>query len=127
MLEKNSKPNISIISYGVKYGSPYPECDIRIDLRSRLANPQDHLPKGVTGLDKIVKDTVLGTTKNKKVYASILSRCKKKLKAEELNEMTIGFCCTSGIHRSVVFAEQLYKDLKKDYSFVSISHVHLKK
>ncbi len=114
---------ILIKSFGFKYGEPYPEGDLRIDLRNRIRNPHDHLPKGAIGLDSIVKKTVLGSDANQKVLSNCLQRIMKLLK--EADELTISIGCKSGIHRSVVFAEEISKQLQKKGHVVEVEHVHL--
>ena len=116
--------DVTISSYGFKYGEPFPDAQMRIDLRNRISNPQDHLPKGAVGTDRIVHKAVLGNDRNKKIFASYLARAKKLVKKE--SSVSIAFGCTSGIHRSVVFAEELAKKLGALRHSIEIVHVHLR-
>jgi len=83
------------------------------------------LPKGAIGLDKLVIDTVLGSEQNKKVFSKIINRVKKAVKIEG-DDISIAFDCRSGIHRSVVFAEELARQMEKSKIDVEIKHIHLK-
>ncbi|MEZ0275166.1 MAG: RNase adapter RapZ [Roseimicrobium sp.] len=113
-----------IISFGFKYGEPYPEADMRIDLRNRISNPQDRLPKGAVGTDEIVKRTVLGADQNRKIFESYFERARKL--ARKQADVVVAFGCTSGIHRSVVFANELAERLVAAGHEAQIDHRHLK-
>ena len=116
---------MKILSFGYKYENGKPDATLTFDLRSKLKNPVSHLPKGAIGLDRIVIDTVLGTSQNKKVFETIFTKVAKRLKEDGPN-ITVAFGCHSGIHRSVVFAEELAKRLSKSKVAIEITHVHLK-
>lgn len=117
---------MKVFSFGYKYENEKPNSNMTFDLRNKLKNPVSHLPKGAIGLDKMVIDTVLGTDQNKKVFEMIFSKVRKNLKSNGDN-LTVSFGCHSGIHRSVVFAEELAKRLNKLKIEVEIQHVHLKR
>lgn len=117
---------IKIYSFGFKYEDDLPEFDLTYDLRKKLKNPVSHLPKGAIGLDKIVIKTVLGSDTNKKVFTNIYNRIIKFLKVNE-RDITIAFACRSGIHRSVVFAEEAANKLREKKLDVEVLHIHLKK
>ncbi len=116
--------DITIISFGFKYGEPYPEADMRIDLRNRIANPQDQLPKGAIGTDVVVKRSVLGSDQNRKIFESYFTRARKLSRLKE--HTIVAFGCTSGIHRSVVFANELAERLAAVGCKVNVEHRHLK-
>ncbi|MCM8540945.1 MAG: hypothetical protein NE328_11775 [Lentisphaeraceae bacterium] len=116
---------VKIYSFGFKYEDELPEFDLTYDLRRKLKNPVSHLPKGAIGLDKIVINTVLGSDTNKKVFTNIFNKVKKYLKENE-GEASIAFACRSGIHRSVVFAEECASKLRKSKFEVEVEHIHLK-
>src|SRR4028119_367149 len=115
---------VEILSFGFKYAPNIPEADLRIDLRRRVANPQDHLPKAAVGTDLIVRRSVLGSDMNRRVFQSCLERAQKLLK--DIVSPVIAFGCKSGIHRSVVFAEELGEYLRKAGHTVEVRHLHLK-
>ena len=115
---------VEVLSFGFKYAPDLPEADLRIDLRRRMANPQDHLPKGAIGTDQVVKRTVLGADTNRRVFQSCLERAQRLLKGNP--SPVIAFGCNSGIHRSVVFAEELAARLRKAGHTVEVRHIHLR-
>ena len=116
---------MKILSFGYKYENEKPDSNLTFDLRNKLKNPVSHLPKGAIGLDKIVIDTVLGTDQNKKAFETIFAKVRKLIKVDG-EDISISFGCHSGIHRSVVFAEECAKRLTKAKYPVEIIHVHLK-
>ena len=116
---------MTIYSFGYKYEDDLPESYLTFDLRKKIKNPVSHLPKGAIGLDKIVINTVLGSDTNKKVFGTIFDKVRKHVK-ENGSEITIAFGCHSGIHRSVVFTEELAKSLRKAKTDLELRHIHLK-
>lgn len=115
---------VEVLSFGFKYGPDIPEADLRVDLRRRVANPQDHLPRGAVGTDLVVKRTVLASDQNRRVFQSCLERARRLVK--DRPSAVIAFGCNSGIHRSVVFAEELAARLRRDGHTVEVRHVHLR-
>jgi UPF0042 nucleotide-binding protein len=116
---------VEVLSFGFKYAPDIPAADLRIDLRRKVANPQDHLPKGAVGTDLVVRRSVLGSDTNRRVFQGCLDRAQKLLKDNPA--AVIAFGCKSGIHRSVVFAEELAACLRKAGHAVEVRHVHLRK
>ena len=116
---------IKIYTFGFKYEDKLPQFDLTYDLRKKLANPISHLPKGAIGLDKIVIKTVLGSDTNKKVFTNIFNKITKYIKEND-KDISIAFACRSGIHRSVVFAEECANKLRKAKFEVEVQHIHLK-
>nr|MCH9680505.1 hypothetical protein [Deltaproteobacteria bacterium] len=89
-----------------------------------LANPRNHLPKGAVGTDSLVRKTVLGPDGNHTVFVSCYERVKKVLKDKPAS--VIAFGCKSGIHRSVVFAEEVATLLRRTGHEVEVQHLHLR-
>lgn len=116
---------VEVLSFGFKYAPDIPRADLQIDLRRRIANPQDHLPKGAVGTDLVVRRSVLGPDTNRRVFQGCLDRALKLLKQSPA--AVIAFGCNSGIHRSVVFAEELAARLREAGHEVAVRHVHLRK
>lgn len=116
---------MKIYSFGYKYENGKPKTNLTFDLRNKLKNPVSHLPRGAIGLDKIVIETVLGSDQNNKAFEVIYGKIRKCIK-DNGNEISISFGCHSGIHRSVVFAEECAKRLTKAKFSVELEHVHLK-
>lgn len=110
---------IRVLSFGFKYGEPYPVADMRPDLRRRLRNPQDQVPKGAVGTDKVVISAVLSTAENRKVLQRYYERA--RILAREQPECVIAFGC-----KSVVFANELAARLTKDGHEVEVEHLHLR-
>lgn len=115
---------VSILSFGFKYESDLPEADMRIDLRRRLKNPHGQLPKGAVGTDVAVRRAVMGSENNRRIFRGYLDRVTELLK--ENPDAVVAFGCKSGIHRSVVFAEELALRLQSDGHPVALRHLHLK-
>src|SRR5262245_13317428 len=118
-----SKGAIDVKSFGFKYGDN-PTADLQFDLRSRIKNPQANLPKGAVGISSAVKKAVLGSDTNKRTFERFVVRVRKYLKTRE--NAIISFGCRSGIHRSVVFAEELAARLRDEGYEVRVTHVHLR-
>lgn len=118
---------IDIFSFGFKYYlEEPPACDLRIDLRNKMKNPQSHLPKGAIGKDKMVIKTILESSQNKKYIDRLLKRVKLKISETDLAVYKIGIGCRSGIHRSVVIADYLTEKLDKLGYLVEAKHINLK-
>ncbi len=118
---------IKVFSFGFKYFSEkLPECNLRIDLRNKIQNPQDHLPKGVTGRDAIVIKTIFKSEQNKKYISSLMKRIQKKINETDLEVFIIAVGCRSGIHRSVVVADYISESLKKEGYEITTEHINLK-
>ncbi len=121
------RPKIKIFSFGFKYYTDQPpECDLRIDLRNKMKNPQSHLPKGSIGKDKIVIKTILESPQNKKYIENLFKRVKLKISETDLKTFKIGVGCRSGIHRSVVITDYLHRSLTKLGYHVEAQHINLK-
>lgn len=114
----------SVLSFGFKYGEPYPEADMRIDLRRRIANPRENLPRGATGCDAVVRYAVLGSDQHRKILASFIMRAKKI--ARKQGHCSVALGCMSGIHRSVAFAIEMAERLTAEGHHASVDHYHLK-
>lgn len=112
---KKTKFNISIISFGFKYGVPL-EVDYIFDTRF-IKNPfYEEKLKNLTGKNKEVRDFVFKDKKTKQFFEHILKMIllvKDNYIKEGKNSLTIGFGCTGGRHRSVSFATHLCSALKK--------------
>lgn len=121
------KTKVELFSFGFKYYSDGPPaCDLRIDLRNKMKNPQSHLPKGAIGKDKIVIKTILESSQNKKYIESLLKRVELKVAETDLDIYKIGIGCRSGIHRSVVITDYLAHKLSKMGYITESKHINLK-
>lgn len=122
--DKERQPfSIEVMSFGFKYGMPI-DADIVMDVRF-LPNPF-YIPelRPFTGLDKRVFDYVMSKDETKIFYAKLLDLLKTAIPGyikEGKEKLTIAIGCTGGQHRSVSIAQQLARDLSKDYP-VDITH-----
>jgi len=125
-----SKINITIMSFGYKYGLPI-NADIVFDTRF-LPNPNyiSNLRK-LTGKNRLVQNYVLSLDVTKQFVEflkNFLDFVLPKIFLEGKNYLTIAFGCTGGQHRSVTLAEIIGKYIIlnkkfKEYKFdVTIQH-----
>ncbi|GFZ27184.1 RNase adapter RapZ [Lactobacillus corticis] len=124
--EREHQPfSIEVMSFGFKYGMPI-DADMVIDVRF-LPNPF-YLPelRPFTGLDKRVFDYVMDKDETKLFYDKLLDLLHVALPGyvrEGKEKLTIAIGCTGGQHRSVSIAQQLARDLAKEYDYpVDITH-----
>jgi UPF0042 nucleotide-binding protein len=122
-----AEQTIHIFSFGFKYYLDQPPvCDIRIDVRGKIRNPQDHLPPGVTGKDAIVQKTILKSSENQKYIQQLSNRVLKAMHKTDSDQFSVGVGCRSGIHRSVVVATSMAEQLRKKGYAVDVEHRDLK-
>lgn len=106
---------ITCVSFGFMYGIP-PEADLVFDVRC-LPNPF-HQPelKFKTGTDKEVQDYIMKydvSRQLKNKLEDLISFLIPQYVSEGKSQLTIAFGCTGGRHRSVTFAEGMYKYLQE--------------
>jgi len=120
----NSQINISVLSFGYKYGIPL-DCDIVYDARF-LANPNYVADlKFKTGKDKAVKNYILKQKGFKSFISSFCKLINNSLPgyiSSGKSYLTIAVGCTGGRHRSVFCAEEIAKFLISKKYKVNISH-----
>lgn len=115
---------ISCMSFGFKYGSPS-EADLVFDVRC-LPNPFyiDSL-KHKTGLDDDVREYVMAWPQSielTKKLNDLVDYLIPLYLSEGKSQLTIAFGCTGGKHRSVTFAENLYRHLSDEQKRVTVNH-----
>ncbi len=116
--------NIRCESFGFKYGTNT-EADMTIDVRC-LPNPfyvEDLKHK--TGKDKEVSGYVMGFKESREFAEKIIDFIDFAMPLyvkEGKSQFVIAFGCTGGKHRSVTFAELVYKHLKENNYNVSVMH-----
>ena len=121
---KKGNLNISVTSFGYKYGVPC-DADIVFDVRF-ITNPNYvHELKFKTGRDKAVKEYI----RKQKEFSSFFSAFSKLIEKtlpgyvkEGKSYLTIAVGCTGGRHRSVFTAEEFAAFLKKKKYKVNINH-----
>ncbi len=119
--EQYSNLNVSIVSFGFKYGIPA-DADLVMDVRF-LPNPFyiEEL-KTKTGLDKEVRDYVLQFKETGEFLDKLedmLNFLMPNYVKEGKYNLVVAIGCTGGKHRSVTLASSLYDRLKsrKDIGF----------
>lgn len=129
-LEQSRKLQITVMSFGFKYGLPS-DADLVADMRF-LPNPfwQESL-RPFTGEDDQVSDFVLGQPGAKEFVTNYLAALKPVLNGylnENKRYATIAIGCTGGKHRSVAVSRLIAAELEKlDGVAVSIKHRDLGK
>jgi UPF0042 nucleotide-binding protein len=119
--EQYANLNVSIVSFGFKYGIPA-DADLVFDVRF-LPNPFyiDEL-KAKTGLDKEVRDYVCQFKETEEFLDKLedmLNFLMPNYVKEGKYNLVVAIGCTGGKHRSVTLAEGLYARMKsrKDFGF----------
>lgn len=128
--EKSNLFQISLVSFGYKFGIPRESLDIVMDVRF-LPNPYylDDL-KSLDGKHEKVINFVMTNDESKKflrMFEKMLNFLIPNYIEEGKSYLGIGIGCTGGRHRSVVIADKLYDYLKlKGYS-VKLLHKDIDK
>lgn len=125
----NNSMVLKVISFGYKYGVSR-EADLVFDVRC-LPNPF-YIPelKHHTGLESCVSDYVLSfdqSTELIKKLKDLLDFLIPLYIHEGKSQLVIAFGCTGGKHRSVTFAEAIYKYLCEKKMRCRISHRDIEK
>ena len=127
--EKKNQIQISILSFGYKYGIPQ-NVDIIMDVRF-LPNPfYDENLKDLSGEDKEVLHYVLNREETKEflmIFEKLLDFLIPNYIEEGKSYLGIGIGCTGGRHRSVVIAERIYEYLKVRRYSVKLLHRDISK
>jgi len=122
--EKDRHLNLSLTSFGYKYGTPY-DLDLLFDVRF-LSNPFliDEL-RPLTGNDLPVKNYILGLPETKifldKLY-QLLDFLFPLYEREGKSYLTIGIGCTGGRHRSVAILNLIKDDMQGKGTKVLFKH-----
>jgi len=124
MKKPKSRLQVSIISFGYKYGIPL-DSDLIFDTRF-LPNPFyiDAL-RNLTGQDSAIRDFLLGTDETRAFLAELFRFIRFQMPrfvAEGKSNLVISVGCTGGRHRSVVVADELREYLQKQKYDIKISH-----
>ncbi|MEG1179803.1 MAG: RNase adapter RapZ [Oscillospiraceae bacterium] len=116
---------IQCMSFGFKYGIPA-DADLVFDVRC-LPNPFyiDELKK-LTGLDEPVRNYVMKWEQAKGLVPKLLDLIVYLValyREEGKSQLVVAIGCTGGRHRSVAFAELVYKHLLEEKGMnVSVTH-----
>lgn len=111
---ENSGITVNCMSFGFKYGAAI-DADMVFDVRC-LPNPyyEDSL-RELTGLDKAVSEYVFSNQYAKEYYRRIESMIDYMLPVfarDGRKIFSVAFGCTGGKHRSVAFADRLFRHLR---------------
>lgn len=116
--------HITSISFGQKYGAQT-DVDMLFDVRC-LPNPYYDLNlRHMTGLDDEVYNYVFSFNSSKEYYNRIfdmISSLLPQFEYEGKTNLTVGFCCTGGKHRSVSFARKFADEIQKTGYSVTVIH-----
>lgn len=116
--------SVTVYSFGFKHGAPL-DADLVMDVRF-LPNPYyESQLRGLTGLDKPVRDFVLYRSETEEFeqrWRALLDCVMPGYVAEGKQQLAIAIGCTGGQHRSVVLAESTGDYLKSRGYRVSIAH-----
>lgn len=122
--EERTGLSVTVYSFGFKHGAPI-DADLVMDVRF-LPNPYyEPQLKGLTGLDKPVRDFVLYRPETEEFlekWRALLDVVMPGYVAEGKQQLAIAVGCTGGQHRSVALAESTADYLKAKGYRVSIAH-----
>ena len=115
---------INCMSFGFKYGYPS-EADLVFDVRC-LPNPF-YIPelKEKTGIQSEVSDYVMSFEQSRQLFDKLKDLIDFLIPlyvAEGKTQLVIAMGCTGGKHRSVTFAEKMYRHLLKQEKKVTVNH-----
>ncbi len=127
--DTQSTVKVHCVSFGFKHGVPT-DADYVFDVRS-LPNPYyvDEL-KALYGTDEKVSSFVMGFTESKEFEKHLIDFCNFIVPLcikDGRSQLIIAIGCTGGHHRSVTFAELLYKHLLSQGYRVSLNHRDINK
>ncbi len=116
--------SVVFVSFGFKHGVPL-DCDLVFDVRF-LPNPFYIASlKTLTGIDKDVYDYVFASDMAKQYAQKLKDFIEFQIPlfiSEPKTRLQIGIGCTGGRHRSVAFAEYLFKEIANDR--ISTAKIH---
>lgn len=125
----NDSMVVKVMSFGFKFGCAR-EADLVFDVRC-LPNPF-YIPelKQHTGLEECVRDYVMSFEQSKQFLAKLTDMIDFLLPlyhTEGKSQLVIAFGCTGGKHRSVTFAEEIFKHLQEKGIRSRICHKDINK
>ncbi len=122
--DRTSFMSVEVISFGFKYGVPS-DVDMIFDVRC-LPNPfYVKELKNLTGNDMRVRDFVFSGESAEKLFEKQTDLIDFSLPlyiSEGKSNLVIGYGCTGGKHRSVVFANALYAHIRGKGYKVDVHH-----
>lgn len=120
---------ITVSSFGFKYGAST-EADLVFDVRC-LPNPYYIVElKNHTGIEDCVSSYVMQFEQSKKLLEKLEDLIDYLIPLyikEGKSQLVIAFGCTGGKHRSVTFAEAMFKHLSLNYTSIRLNHRDINK
>jgi len=120
---------VNIVSFGFRYGPPQ-SAELLFDVRF-LPNPYfEGQLRGLSGLDRVVSEHVLGNPVGAGLFERLGDLCRYLLPLydqEGKAYLTIGIGCTGGRHRSVAIAEALAVLLRREGRELNVEHRDLER
>lgn len=114
--------DVQIISFGYLH-APAPEADVTVDLRRAFRDPHvDPAMRQLTGRDRLVQRTVLGTSGIRTLLRATVQQVAAYSQGPSADRIVIGSGCAGGRHRSVVVADQLARRLRRRGHTVTVHH-----
>jgi UPF0042 nucleotide-binding protein len=113
---------VVIVSFGFLHADA-PEADIVLDLRRAFRDPHvDPRMRQLTGRDRLVRRTVLGTAGIRQLLKATTQQVQAYAAGPSADQIVIGSGCAGGRHRSVVVADQLARRLRRRGHTVTVTH-----
>ncbi|MYU20796.1 RNase adapter RapZ [Streptomyces sp. SID8352] len=113
---------VEIVSFGFLHGDA-PTADLILDLRRAFRDPHiDPRMRSLTGRDRLVRRTVLGTAGVRPLLTATTRLVQAYAAGPSVARIVIGSGCAGGRHRSVVVADQLARRLRRRGHTVTVTH-----
>lgn len=114
--------HVQIISFGYLHAEA-PDADVVLDLRRAFRDPHvDPRMRELTGRDRLVQWTVLGTRGVRRLLRATVRQVAAYSQGPSVDRIVIGSGCAGGRHRSVVVADQLARRLRRRGHHVTVQH-----
>lgn len=113
---------VEIVSFGYLHGDG-PQADLVLDLRRAFRDPHvDPRMRELTGRDRLVQRTVLGTRGVRPLLRATVRQVAAYSVGPSVDRIVIGSGCAGGRHRSVVVADKLARRLRRRGYTVTVTH-----
>ena len=113
---------VEIVSFGFLHADA-PAADVVLDLRRAFRDPHvDPRMRELTGRDRLVRRTVLGTAGVRALLKATVLQVQAYAAGPSVDRIVIGSGCAGGRHRSVVVADQLARRLRRRGHDVTVQH-----
>lgn len=113
---------VEIVSFGYLHADA-PDADVVLDLRRAFRDPHvDPALRQLTGRDRLVQRTVLGTSGIRELLRATVRQVAAYSQGPSVDRIVIGSGCAGGRHRSVVVADKLARRLRRRGHTVTVTH-----